>query len=76
MENKENKKKCVVGKIASDLKESTKLQHEITKARHEISTKPPKDALDEFKERHADAKKPPIQKQKEELARLQSQKKK
>lgn len=68
------KKKGVVGKIADDLKQSAKLQHEITKARHNVLVKMPKDASEEFKARHAEAKKPPLQKQQEELARLQAQK--
>jgi hypothetical protein len=61
-----------MGKILKDLKESTKKQHEITKARHALSVKTPADASAEFKERHEQAVKAPIEKQKEDLKRLQA----
>jgi len=69
------KEKGIIGKITGDIAESARVQHQITKARHANSVKTPADAGAEFRERHADAKKPPIQKQQEELARLQAKKK-
>lgn len=69
----ENKKKGIVSKIVDDLVESTKTQHEISKVQHELNKKSPSEAKEEFLARHAEAKKPPIQKQKEQLAQLQEQ---
>ena len=65
-----------MGKVIEGFKESTKMQHEITKERHKTLIKTPADAKVEFKERHEYAKLPPIEKQKIELANLQEQNKK
>ena len=64
-----------IEKVIDGLVESTKNQHEITKARHEISKKSPAQAKADFKERHEYAKKPHAEKQRLELERLQNQKK-
>lgn len=68
------KEKAIIRKIAGDMTDHAKTQHEITKARHEVLKKSPAQAKEEFKQRHADAKKSPKQKQQEELARLRAQK--
>ena len=62
-----------MGKVIDGLKEHTKMQHEITKARHTVSKKSPAQAKAEFKERHAHAKLSPVEKQKIELQKLQEQ---
>lgn len=65
----------VVKKIAGDMAEHAKTQHEITKARHEVSKKSPAQAKAEFRERHEYAKKSPREKQQIELEELKAQKK-
>ena len=64
-----------MGKVVEGLKDHAKTQHEITKARHEVSKKSPKQAHQETFARHADAKKSQKEKQAAELERLKSRKK-
>lgn len=68
MKNKKN----VVAKIVDGLVQSTKTQHEITKAVHELNKVSPSDAKEMFWEQYAEAKKPPLQKQLEQLAEIQA----
>ena len=61
----EAKKDNFVKKVAKDLAESTKMQHQITKANFQT-------AKAEFSERHAQAKKSPRIKQQEQLAEAEA----
>ena len=63
--------KNVVKKVVEDIVESAKVQHEITKAQHELNKVSIRDAKDMFRENLAEAKKPPLQKQHEQLEELQ-----
>ena len=73
MKNKNIEKKSFMQKVIDDLVTSTKTQHQISKAQHELNKVSPAEASHLFRESHAQAIKPHNQKQMEQLDLLQSQ---